>query len=155
MCNNCFLFRYYFMKKCFLFGLLVSLFVFTWCGIRYQLVDNPIEFNTLTFVDANNEDAGYIMVEYDWKFYAPYGTLQWIMKKDDVGDCIWYIVQDWVKIEDTLVCLLVSDVENNYLAEIDTVGFMSQPIFFRAIDTANMEIFTPSYIGDLWYEFWQ
>ena len=143
------------MKKYFLFSLLLFLFAFTWCGTKYQLVDDPMGFNISDFVNPNNEDDGYLVIEYNWRIYAPYGTLQWMMKRDDVGDCVWYIVQDWVKIEDTLVCLLVSDIENNYLVEIDTVGFMSQPIFFRAIDTVWQNIFTPKFIDSLAYELWE
>ena len=144
------------LKKLILFSLvLISGIMLAWCEEKYQLLDNPIEFNTERFVNPNNEDDDYLIIEYNWRTYAPYGTLQWFMKKDDVGDCIWYIVQDWVKIEDTLVCLLVSDIENSYLAEIDTVGFMSQPIFFRAIDTVWQNIFTPKFIGSLEYELWE
>lgn len=144
------------MKKCILLiSILICGIILAWCKTKYPLPDNPIEFNTLKFVNANNEDDGYVMIEYDWRFYVPYGTLKRSMKKDDVGDCVWYIVQDWVKIEDTIVCLLVSDVENNFLVEIDTVGFMSQPMFLRAIDTEWQNIAIPDFIDDLWYELWQ
>ena len=143
-------------KKLILLSLvLISGIMLAWCEEKYQLLVNPIEFNTERFVNPNNEDDDYLVIEYNWRTYAPYGTSQWFMKKNDVGDCIWYIVQDWVKIEDTLLCLLVSDIENNYLAEIDTVWFMSQPIFFRAIDTKWENIFTPRFIDSLEYELWK
>jgi hypothetical protein len=41
------------------------------------------------------------------------------------------------------------------LVEIDTVGFMSQPTFLRAIDTVWKDISTPKYIESLDYEFWR
>ena len=119
------------------------------------MVDNPIEFNTSTFINPSNEEDTYSAIEYNGRTYVLYWTLKWTMKNSEISECIWYIVQDWVKIEDTMVCLLDKDTQNNYLVEVDTVGFMSQPIFLRAIDTAWKDIPTPKFIDSLDYEFWQ
>ena len=141
-------------KAIFLFTILTTLII-SWCGKDLKLVDNPIEFNTSTFINPSNEEDTYSAIEYKGKTYIFYWTLEWTMKNSEISECIWYIVQDWVKIEDTLVCLLNQDMQNNYLAEIDTVGFMSQPVFLRAIDTAWKDIPTPKFIDSLDYEFWQ
>ena len=131
---------------------IMSLFI-SWCGTNYPLSENPTEFNTLEFINPVDEEDAYISIEYGWRIYVPYGSSR--ITKKDIDKCIWYIVQDWVIMNDTMVCLLSEDIENNYLAEIDTIGFMSQPIFLRAIDTAWKDIFTPKYIESLDYEFWK
>ena len=131
---------------------IMSLFI-SWCGTNYPLSENPTEFNTLEFINPVDEEDAYISIEYGWRIYVPYGSSR--ITKKDIDKCIWYIVQDWVIMDDTMVCLLSEDIENNYLAEIDTIGFMSQPIFLRAIDTAWKDIFTPKYIESLDYEFWK
>ena len=131
---------------------IMSLFI-SWCGTNYPLSENPTEFNTLEFINPVDEEDAYISIEYGWRIYVPYGSSR--ITKKDIDKCIWYIVQDWVIMNDTMVCLLSEDIDNNYLAEIDTIGFMSQPIFLRAIDTAWKDIFTPKYIESLDYEFWK
>ena len=142
------------MKKRTTFWICCIMYLFiSWCGTDYSLSENPIEFSTSEFVNPANEKDAYLSVEYEWRIYIPYGSSR--IKEKDIDKCIWYIVQDWVKIDDTVVCLLSEDIENDYLVEIDTVGFMSQPIFLRAIDTVWKDIFIPKYIESLDYEFWK
>ena len=142
------------MKKRTTFWICCIMYLFiSCCGTDYSLSENPIEFSTSEFVNPANEKDAYLSVEYEWRIYIPYGSSR--ITKKDVDKCVWYIVQDWVKIDDTVVCLLSEDIENDYLVEIDTVGFMSQPIFLRAIDTVWKDIFTPKYIESLDYEFWK
>ena len=142
------------MKKRTTFWICCIMYLFiSWCGTDYSLSENPIEFSTSEFVNPANEKDAYLSVEYEWRIYIPYGSSR--ITKKDVDKCVWYIVQDWVKIDDTVVCLLSEDIENDYLVEIDTVGFMSQPIFLRAIDTVWKDIFTSKYIESLDYEFWK
>lgn len=142
-------------KKIVFLSIILTTLIISWCDKDLKLVDNPIEFNTSTFINPLNEEDTYSAIEYNGRTYVFYWTLRWTMKNSEIIECIWYIVQDWVKIKDTMVCLLNQDIQNNYLVEIDTVGFMSQPIFLRAIDTAWKNIPTPKFIDDLDYEFWQ
>jgi hypothetical protein len=142
------------MKREITFWICCIMYLFiSWCGIDYSLSENSIEFSTSEFVNPVDEEDAYLSIEYEWRIYVPYGSSR--IKEKDIDKCIWYIVQDWVKIDDTIVCLLSEDIENNYLVEIDTVGFMSQPIFLRAIDTVWKDIFIPKYIESLDYEFWK
>lgn len=62
------------------------------CGSRidYSLPANPIEFNTGTFINPNNPDDGYISIEYNGRTYIPYGTINGIVPKDEMVDCLGY-----------------------------------------------------------------
>ena len=136
---------------------LFAIMIFTGCGSRidYSLPDNPIEFNTGTFVNPGNPNDTYISIEYNGRTYIPYGTINGIVPKEEMGDCLGYIVQDGTKMEDERIFLMSGDPDANYLGRFETQGVMSQPDFFRAIDTVGQDITTPAYIDDLGYEFWK
>ena len=137
-----------------LYSILATL-VLSWCGMNLNLVSNPIEFNTSTFTNPSDDEDTYSSIRYNDRIYIPYWTLKWTMNNSEISECIGYIVQDWIKIEDTKICILNQDMQNNYLVEIDTVWFMSQPFFLRAIDTVWKDITTPEFIDNLDYDFWQ
>lgn len=130
--------------------------IFAGCGSRidYSLPDNPIEFNTGTFVNPDKPDDEQISIEYNGRTYIVYGTINGIVPKDEMGDCLGYIVQDGVKMETSRIFLLAGDPDANYLGRFETEGVMSQPDFFRAIDTVGKDITTPAYIDDLGYKYW-
>ncbi len=123
--------------------------------INYALPQDPIEFHTGTFVNPADADDGYLSFEYNGRTYIMYGTLKGRIGAKDVGECLGYIVQDGEKMEDVRVFLLNESANADYLVEILTEGFMQPPVFFRAVDTAGKEIYTPVFIDDLDYEFWQ
>ncbi len=127
------------------------------CGSRidYSLPADPIEFNTGTFVNPADPDDDYISIEYNGRTYIPYGTINGIVPKDEMGDCLGYIVQDGTKMEDSRIFLLTGDPDANYLGRFETEEIMNQPDFFRAIDTVRQDITTPKYIEDLGYDFWK
>lgn len=124
-------------------------------GINYELPDEPIKFSTQTFVSPVDKNDTYSAIKYNDRLYIPYGTLDKTLKGDDVGACLGYIVQDGVADKNTRVYVLTADKDVNYLAEINTEGFMDQPIFFRAEDTIGKNIDTPSYIHSLNYGVWR
>jgi len=134
-----------------------TLLMLAGCGSRidYSLPANLIEFNTGTFVNPNDPDDKYLSIEYNGRTYIPYGTIKGIVPKEEMGDCLGYIVQDGTKMEDVRVFLLAGDPDANYLERFETQGVMSQPDFFRAIDTVGQDINTPAYIDDLGYHFWE
>ena len=142
------------VNACFAFFIILLL---VGCGSRidYSLPANPIEFNTGTFINPNNPDDDYISIEYNGRTYIPYGTINGIVPKDEMGDCLGYIVQDGTKMEDSRIFLLAGDPDANYLGRFETEGVMNQPDFFRAVDTVGQEITTPKYIDDLDYDFWK
>lgn len=129
----------------------------TGCGskIDYSLPDNPIEFNTSTFANPFNEADEYSAIEYKGREYIPFGTLKGSLGKDDIGECLGYLVQEGQKLESVRLFTLADDPEANYLVEIDTEGEMSQPSFYRAADTVGKEIDVPSFIDSLDYDYWR
>jgi hypothetical protein len=95
--------------------------------------------------------------------YIPYGTLDGIIKNEDVKDCIGYIIQNEhvtsvvdLENKDTRVYTLVGDDDENYLM-VYYIGttLMNQPDFYRAIDTKGVEINTPKYISSQDYLIWK
>ena len=127
------------------------------CGKKadYSLPDNPIAFETGTYVNPGDEEDAYTSIEYNGRTYIGYGTIKGNIRANEVGDCLGYIVQDGTKLEDSRVFLLADDTDANYLGRFDTVGVMNQPDFYRAIDTVGQVVNTPAYIDDLGYDFWK
>ena len=135
----------------------LAIFMLCGCrsGINYELPDKPEKFSTQTFVSPTDKEDSYIVIEYNGRKYIPYGTLKDKLKGKDVGECLGYIVQDGTEDRNTRIYMLTYNENNDYLAEINTEGFMEQPLFLRAEDTKGKNIDTPSYIEDLGYDFWR
>ena len=135
----------------------LAMLIMTGCGnnINYELPDKPEKFSTQTFISPEDKDDSYIAIEYNGRKYIPYGTLKGKLKGEDVGECLGYIVQDGTEDRNTRIYLLTADENSDYLAEINTEGFMEQPLFLRAEDTKGKNEDTPSYIKDLGYDFWR
>ena len=146
------------MKKCCALLLAAALlFGLAGCsGIAPALPEQPTEFSGETFVNPSDPEDTYLSIDYNGRTYIGYGTLKGTLRKDDVGECLGYVVhQDGVKMEDERICLLQADPDANYLVRLFAGGFMDQPDFFRAVDTAGKEIPTPAFIDDLGYDFWK
>jgi len=43
---------------------------------------------------------------------------------------------------------------DDYIVSRDN-GWMSQPMFYRAVDTKGKDVYTPDYIDSLDYEYWK
>ena len=137
--------------------LVALLFGLTGCGVKYpELEKDAIGFQTVSYIDENDDNAGYLMIKYNGRTYIPYGTLKGIIKEKDIDKCIGYIIQDENNSsvvdkdnKDTRIYTLTDDKDNNFLMEyyIGT-SLMNQPIFYRAIDTKGKNINIPRYIGD-------
>jgi len=131
---------------------------------RYpELSGDAIAFHTTEFIDVNDDEAGYLMIEYNGRKYIPYGTLKGMIKGKDIDKCIGYIVQDENSSsivdennKDTRVYTLTDDNEHNFLMEyyIGTT-LMNQPSFYRAMDIRGKNINVPSYINSLNYHYWE
>ena len=63
-------------------------------------------------------------------------------------------MQDGEERMDDRVFPLSADPERNYLVVITVNGFMDQPIFYRALDTAGKDIETPAFVQSLDYGIW-
>ena len=134
----------------------ILLILFVGCGNRidYSLPHNPIRFETGTFVNPNDSEDTYLSISYHGRTYILYGTLNSTVTGKNIGNCLGFIVQEGVEMEESRVFLLNEDPDANYLCTLETEGIMNQPFFYRAINTVGKEIFTPEYITDLEYDFW-
>ncbi|MCQ2485090.1 MAG: hypothetical protein MJ168_07130 [Clostridia bacterium] len=145
------------MKKIIAVLMVICFLFLCGCGrINYsELPSDALAFETGEYIDANDDDAGYITITYNGRTYMPYGTLGKTLKQKDIDKCIGYLVQDGVAQKDTRFFTLVGDDEENFLLEHYIVTtLMNQPNFLRAVDTKGKEISVPKYIDSLDYKFW-
>ena len=148
-------------KKIFL---IIILFAITGCGIKYpEPEENFIGFETKTYIDELDDEASYLTIEYDGRTYLPYGSLNGIIREEDIDKCIGYIIQDEnassivdLNNKDTRIYTLMIDPEHNFLMEY-YIGSqeMNKPSFYRAIDTKNKNIDIPKYIFNSNYNYWK
>ena len=132
--------------------------------MRYpELEKDAIAFHTSIYIDKNNDNASYLIFEYNGRTYMPYGELKGVLKSNDIDKCIGYIIQDENSSsivdknnKDTKIYTLTEDRENNFLMEyyIGT-SLMNQPIFYRAIDTKGKDINIPKIIDDTNHNYWK
>lgn len=148
------------MKKIMLPVICFVLLVFILSGclkrIDFSLPAEPVEFNTGIYVSPDYSGETFLSLEYNGRTYIPYGNLKKSVNGNDVGECLGYYVQEGVKAEDVRIFLLRGDADANFLVRIDMTGFMSQPDFFRAIDTKDKKIAIPDFIeasdSDIFWE---
>lgn len=136
--------------------LLICLLGINLFKVKYpELNDNAIIFNMGEYIDENDDYNSYVSIEYKGRTYIPYGTLKSSIKTKDINECIGYIIQDEDN-KNSRVYTLTEDENNNYLMLYDIeTDLMNQPDFYRAIDTKDKEISTPSYIKSLDYNSWK
>lgn len=154
------------MKKILTVIIILTVIVFglSGCGMKYpELEKDAIAFQTRRFVDENDDDASYLIFDYNGRTYLPYSTQNGFLKSSDLDKCIGYIIQDKLSSsivdkdnKDTRIYTLTEDKENNFLMEyyIGTT-LMNQPTFFRAIDTKGKNINIPKIISDTDYNYWK
>ena len=120
-----------------------------------NLPNDACGFETGSFIDTNDDDAGYSTIEYNGRTYMPYGTGKTLHAKD-IDECIGYIIRDNTTDTDTRLFTLVDDTEHNYLMiHYVATTLMNPPTFFRAVDTNGKKIKTPDYINSLEYSYWK
>lgn len=145
--------------------LLVTLMcILTGCGVKYpELEKDAIGFKTNSYIDENDDNAGYLTIEYNGRIYMPYGTLKETLKEKYIEKCIGYIIQNEnnssvidINNKNTRIYTLSDDKDNNFLMEhyIGT-DLMNPQSFYRAIDTRDKDIDIPEYIDDLDYNYWK
>ena len=128
------------------------------CGhpINNALPEEPLEFCAGTFCNPDNPSDTFLSVEYGGRTYIPYGVLKEAIDGDDVGACLGYYVQDGEKMEDVRFFLLNADPDANFLVRMQIGGEMTQPDFFRAVDTKGRDVRIPRCIDSADEEsFWQ
>ena len=143
-------------KHLIIIALLLVMAAFAGCvqRIDLSLPESPRAFDTGTYVNPDDPDDTYATIRLDGRVYAVCGTAASRMTGKDVGKCLGYIVQDGEERMDDRVFPLSADPERNYLVVITVNGFMDQPIFYRALDTAGKDIETPAFVQSLDYGIW-
>ena len=106
--------------------------------------------NAQSYTSIYDEDTGDITIKTNGKTYSYFGTIGDTMPATSVRDCLGYLDGD----KNTRICTLTEDPNDNYIMVKNVNGIMEQPQFFRAMDTRNRDIFTPSYIEPLGFECW-
>ena len=96
------------------------------------------------------EDQDESLIEIDGRTYSFFGTLRGKMSDDSIRDCVGYLDGD----KNTRIYRLMDDPYDNYIMVKNMEGIMEQPSFYRAMDTRQKDILTPSYIESLGYECW-
>lgn len=127
------------------------------CGnsLEISLPDDPMEFATYQYVNPDNSEDSYMAFSYNDRTYISYGTPNGNISKQDIAECLGYIVQEGVAKEDQLVVRLAEDLNCNCLMIYYANGGMQDPVFYRAIDTKDKEINTPSFVKSFSYEYWK
>ena len=133
------------------------------CQMRYpDMQDDAVAFRGGEYIDTNDDEAGYLTIDYQGRTYLPYGTLAGSLQSSDLDRCVGYIIQDEHSSSNpdpadktVRIYTLTQDPECDFLMEhyIGTT-LMNPPSFFRAIDTRGKNIDTPPYIESLGYSFW-
>ncbi len=151
-------------KRFFICVIFICLFVLGGCGksVYPDLPENPTAFE-MGSITVGEEEAGYGTIEYNGRMYVPYGTLGKTLHRDDIKECVGYIICDenssgYTDLNDknTRVYTLTDDEENNFLMDYYSEGIMEQPHFWRAADTKNKDIKQPDFIDSLDYdEYWK
>lgn len=97
-----------------------------------------------------DRDQGETLFTYEGRTYSYFGRLNGKIPADSIRECVGYMDDD----QNTRIYSLYEDPLDNYLMIKHVGGIMDQPEFLRAIDTRNMDIYTPSYIKSGSFETW-
>lgn len=120
------------------------------------LPEPPVSFTQKEYCHPDHPEDGYMAVEYNGRLYVPYGTLKGMITPKDVKECVGYICrEDDPEDKNAHLHTLTDDPDVNYLMEYYVNGLMEQPNFYRAVDTAGEDIYTPTYIDSLDYDIWK
>lgn len=153
------------MKKI-IFVLLLCVFFISGCGINYPpLKDDAIVFEFGDFIDHDDDDNGYGTLIYQGRTYIDYGYVKKSLKESDIIDCLGYIKIDeniqrltGSQETDTRVYTIAEDANTNFLM-VYYVGNssteMTEPTFYRAMDTRGIDIKLPSFMDSYNYKYWE
>ena len=139
------------MKKSVLAVLMSAVFLMSGCSLfngnkeALELPPNPQSFDKIY-----DEDTGDTTINVNGKTYSYFGILNDKMSNESIRECLGYVDGD----KDTRIYSLYEDPYDNYIVIKHVNGIMDQPVFLRATDTRQKDIFTPSYIKSAGYECW-
>lgn len=153
------------MRKRMLIPLLILLLLLCGCSEKPYpgLPETPIAFELGHFEDTEHDAAWFGTLEYNGRTYIAFGTTSNGFRRDDVDQCVGYIVQDEnsTSVPDPdnknwRVYTLAGDADHNFLMDYDaSASMMNQPSLWRAMDTKGKAIEIPKYISSFEYDYWK
>ena len=112
---------------------------------KYRLPENPVMYTSVYDADSNA-----MAIEYNGRVYTHFGTSTTAVPDDHVKECIGYLDHR----EDYRLYTLVEDPECNYLMEVSINSIRGSWRYYRANDTKDMDIQTPSYVESNGFDCW-
>ncbi len=130
--------------------ILCSILLLTGCSMTmfdkaYDLPDNAQSYDL-----DKNADTGSVDIRIDGKTYSLYGKVKGKMNSDYIRDCLGYVDDN----KHIRIYTLVDDSSDNYVMVLNIREINGQVEIYRAMDTWQQDILTPSYIESYNYESW-
>ena len=97
-----------------------------------------------------DEDSGDTTIDLNGRTYSYFGRINERMNQNSIRECLGYVDGD----KNWRIYGLADDPYDNYIMIKHVKGIMDQPVFLRATDTRQKDIFTPKYIASAGYECW-
>lgn len=122
-------------------------------GLCYERLSPPVydlpeDSNSYELI--YNEDMGATLIELDGRTYSLFGKLKGAESDDYIMRCLGFVGND----ENVRIYSLTDDAFLNYVMVLKIDGSANAPDFYRAMDTWQEDILTPSYIEPLGIESW-
>lgn len=119
----------------------------TGCGKdRFALPDNPVVFETGSFVNPDDPEDDFCSIEWDGRTYILFGIEK---KRTHFGQCLGYVKND----ENRRIFAADGLPETDYLIEYCTAGVMEQAVYLRCVDTRGEA--PPEQLESYGYAFWE
>ena len=134
------------MKHLFAASMLLSALCLTGCGSRYDLPEEPIVFETGTFVNPDDPEDTFASVEWEGRIYILFGLEKGM--KPHFGACLGYVAGD----KNQRIFAAEGLPQEEYLIEYYVAGEMEQPVCLRCIDTKGDPV--PAQLESYGYPFW-
>lgn len=127
-------------------GLLAALCL-SGCGHDlYALPEDPVVFETATFVNPDDPEDTFQSVEWDGRTYILFGLEKGM--KTHFGPCLGYVAGD----ENQRIFAAEGLPEEEYLIDYYVAGEMEQAVYLRCIDTQGDPV--PEQLESYGYPFW-
>ena len=127
-------------------GLLAALCL-SGCGHDlYALPEDPVVFETGTFVNPDDPEDTFQSVERDGRTYILFGLEKGM--KTHFGPCLGYVAGD----DNRRIFAAEGLPEEEYLIEYYVAGEMEQAVYLRCIDTQGDPV--PEQLESYGYPFW-
>ena len=125
------------------------------CGRDYlKLPEEPTVFYPYTYDTSADGSQNYEALAYNNRPYVVYGTLKNSMKLNEVVESVLGYRYNENVPDDRGELVIKLNGTDDYLMIYFVDAFMQPPVFYRAMDTAGQDIYTPDYIESYGDELW-